>query len=602
MKLIHRLKISIKTLKPTLKHLYKLSIIHNISFVFSLLGVIIIIIDFGFDKLLFFRELVNVFFFIIISFHVINNFVRYFSDNMNFRLKVVLFDLITFCIIILATLAFFSIGKDTLISNYFTFKDWIRLAIFMAFVKELTLIKFSLKNMNVNPAQLFLVSFFATIFFGALLLMLPNATYKGISFINALFTSASAVCVTGLIVVDTGTYFTHLGQTIIMFLIQIGGLGILTFVTYFSYFFKGDSSYKNQLVVSDLSNSQRIGEVFSLLKRVLFITFLIEFLGAAFIFYFIENSYFNSFYDQFYFSIFHSISAFCNAGFSTLSNGFYDNGLRFNYSFQTVIILIFIIGGLGFPIVVNLLKYLKSLLKHNILYLIQIKSTKKPWVLTLNSRITLITTFSLTVIGSILIYFIEYNNTLADHHGVGKVVSAIFAATTPRTAGFNTINMLDLSEAAILVTIFLMWIGASPGSTGGGIKTSTFAIAILNFISLAKGKNRIEVFRRKISDVSVRRAFATIILSFIVIGIGIFLLSIFERDKSLVSIAFECFSAFSTVGLSIGITSSLTSASKLVIIFIMFIGRVSLLSVLIAFVKKEKYKNYAYPNEEITIN
>ena len=589
-------------MKSILNYLIKISAFYRLSLLFSLIGLMVVVIDFGFTQVFFFEKLIQVFFFIVISFNLINTFVSYFTDKNALRFKVVVFDIITFCVILLAILSFFSIGNSILISSNFSFKDWIRLAIFLAFVKEVTLIKFSFKNFNVNPAQLFIVSFFATILTGALFLKLPNATVAGISFVDALFTSASAVCVTGLTVVDTATYFTHLGQTIIMILIQIGGLGIITFVAYFSYFFKGGSSYRNQLVISDLASSERIGEVFSLIKKVLFITFFIELLGAIFIFIFTADFYFSSFYDQFYFSIFHAISAFCNAGFSTLSNNLYDNGLRFNYLFQTTIILLFVIGGLGFPIVVNLLKYLKSFLRHNFLRLLNINSNKKPWVLTLNSRITLITTFSLTIVGSILLYFIEYNNTLADHYGIGKVVTAVFEATAPRTAGFNTINMLDLTPAAVLIIIFLMWIGASPGSTGGGIKTSTFAIATLNFISLAKGKTRIEIFRREISEITIRRAFAAIVLSLITIGIGIFLISIFDKDKSVISIAFECFSAFSTVGLSIGITSSLTVYSKLVIVCVMFIGRVSLFAILFAFIKKERYKNYAYPNEEITIN
>lgn len=589
-------------MKSILNYLINISALYRLSFTFSLSAILLIVIDFGFNQVIFSQQIITVFFFIVISLNYINAIVRYFTERKPLRFKIILFDIITLSVIILAILTFFSIGKTNFILNYFHYKDWIRLGIFLIFIKEVTLIKFSLKNINVNPAQLFIFSFFSVIIFGALLLMLPNATYTGISFVDALFTSTSAVCVTGLIVVDTATYFTHLGQTIIMVLIQIGGLGIITFVTYFSYFFKGGTSYKNQLVLSDLSNVERIGEVFSLLKKVLFITFLIEFFGAVLIFNFIESAYFPTFYDKFYFSMFHAISAFCNAGFSTLTNGLYDNGLRFNYLFQSVIILIFVIGGLGFPIVVNLLKYLKSVLKHNFLKLFNITSNKKPWVLTLNSRITLITTFSLTIIGSILFYFIEYNNTLVDHQGIGKVVTAIFSATTPRTAGFNSINMLDLSTATVLIIIFLMWVGASPASTGGGIKTSTFAIATLNFIAIARGKTRIEIFRREISEQSVRRAFATISLSLIIIGIGILFVSIFDNDKSLESIAFECFSAFSTVGLSLGITSSLTVYSKIVIIFIMFIGRVSLLSILIAFIKKEKYKNYRYPNEEITIN
>lgn len=589
-------------MKSILNYLINISTLYRLSFTFSLLAILLIVIDFGFNQVIFSQQIITVFFFIVISLNFTNTIVRYFNERKPLRFKVILFDIITLSVIILSILTFFSIGKTHIILNYFHYKDWIRLGVFLIFIKEVTLIKFSLKNINVNPAQLFIFSFFSVIIFGASLLMLPNATYTGISFVDALFTSTSAVCVTGLIVVDTATYFTHLGQTIIMVLIQIGGLGIITFVTYFSYFFKGGSSYKNQLVLSDLSNSERIGEVFSLIKKVLFITFSIELFGALLIFYFTDNVYFLSYYDQFYFSIFHSISAFCNAGFSTLTNGLFDNGLRFNYPFQTTIIILFVLGGLGFPIVVNLLKYLKSFVKNKVLILFNIKSNKKPWVLTLNSRITLITTFSLTIIGSILIYFIEYNNTLIDHHGFGKVVTAVFAATTPRTAGFNSVNMLDLSMATVLITIFLMWIGASPGSTGGGIKTSTFAIATLNFISLAKGKTRIEVFRREISELTVRRAFAAIVLSLITIGFGIFLMTIFDADKSLTSIAFECFSAFSTVGLSLGITPSLSVYSKLVIVCVMFIGRVSLFAILFAFIKKEKYKNYRYPNEEITIN
>jgi Trk-type K+ transport system membrane component len=205
-------------------------------------------------------------------------------------------------------------------------------------------------------------------------------------------------------------------------------------------------------------------------------------------------------------------------------------------------------------------------------------------------------------VGTILFYISEYNNLLAPHTGIGKVVTALFGATTPRTAGFNTVDMSALNFSTLMLIFLLMWIGASPASTGGGIKTSTFAIATLNFLSLAKGKTRIEVYRREISDISVRRAFAVISLSLFVIGSGIIAISVFDSDKDLKSIAFECFSAYSTVGLSIGITANLSSASKFVIILIMFIGRVSMLSILIAVIKKVKHKNYRYPTEEITIN
>ena len=214
----------------------------------------------------------------------------------------------------------------------------------------------------------------------------------------------------------------------------------------------------------------------------------------------------------------------------------------------------------------------------------------------------MITTLSISFVAFIAFYVLEYNNTLAEHSEFGKVVTALFGATTPRTAGFNTIDTNAMAFPTLLMVFLLMWIGASPQSTGGGIKTSTFAIATLNILSLAKGKSRIEVFRREIADISVRRAFAIIALSLMVVGFAIFLISLFDMDKNLVDIAFECFSAYSTVGLSLGITADLSSASKLVIIFVMFIGRISMLSLVIAVFKKIKHKNYNYPNEEITIN
>jgi Trk-type K+ transport system membrane component len=226
----------------------------------------------------------------------------------------------------------------------------------------------------------------------------------------------------------------------------------------------------------------------------------------------------------------------------------------------------------------------------------------RPWVLNLNSRITLITTFSITAIAFAAFFALEYDNTLAEHDGFGKVVTALFGATTPRTAGFNTIDTAAMLFPTTMMVFLLMWIGASPASTGGGIKTSTFAIATLNLLSLAKGKTRIEIFKREIADISVRRSFAIISLSLIVIGFGIMLISIFDREKDLMDIGFECFSAYSTVGLSLGITASLSKMSKFIIIVIMFVGRVSMLTIIIAIFKKVKSKNYRYPTEEITIN
>ena len=452
-----------------------------------------------------------------------------------------------------------------------------------------------------NAAQLFIFSFFGVIFLGALLLKLPNATVGELSFLDALFTSTSAVCVTGLIVVDTATHFTLFGQTIILILIQIGGLGILTFASYFSYFFKGNSSYEEQLVLSNMNISNKIGEVLKTLKYIILITLSVEFLSALGIYFSVQASAFTSSFDRLFFSVFHAVSAFCNAGFSILSDGLADVNFQFKYGFQIIIILTFVLGGMGFPIVSNILAFLKyhlyKLLKFN-----KRKQTYKPWVLNINSRITLITTFSILTVATFVFYVLEFNGVLSSHNGFGKLITALFGATTPRTAGFNTFNFSDLQFPTLMMIILLMWIGASPQSTGGGIKTSTFAIATMNIISLARGKQRIEIFRREIADSSVRRAFATISLSLIVIGLAVIIISYLEPHLALLEIAFECFSAYSTVGLSLGITAGLSDASKFLLIFVMFVGRISMLTLLVAFINKVKQKSYRYPNEEIVIN
>lgn len=479
--------------------------------------------------------------------------------------------------------------------------SWTYAAIFLAFVREFSALQIDYKRTVMNPAQLFVVSFLSIITIGAILLMLPNSTHTGITTVDAFFTSASAVCVTGLIVVDTGSYFTVFGQTVIVVLIQLGGLGIMTFASYFSYFFRGGSSYENQLMLRDMTNSDKLGEVFVTLRKIILLTFGIELIGAIGIYYTLDETLFASVTEQISFAVFHAISGFCNAGFSTLPNSLYEVGFRFNYPLHLIVAGLYILGGLGFPIAFNVAKYVRFQL-HRVLTFGRLKIKYQPWLLNLNTRIVLITSLILTVVGTVAFFFFEYNNTLSEHNLFGKLVTAFFGATTPRTAGFNTVDTSALKFHTIMIIFLLMWIGASPGSTGGGIKTSTFAIGTLNFLSLARGKSRVEIFRREIADVSVRRAFAFISLSLVIIGGAVFVLSISDKDKDLIHIAFECFSAYSTVGLSLGITGQLSEIGKIVIIMVMFIGRVSMLSILIAVMKKVKYKNYKYPTEEILIN
>ncbi len=563
-----------------------------------------IIYDFGFNQKQLFQNALDSLYVFTISLGIVLTIVRAIIKETRPQLKVIVFDLLSILFFTLVILGQFK-QSDTKLLQFFNHNAWIYAAVVLAFIREISSLKLDYNRTYLNPAQLFILSFLGIILLGALALSLPNASFEKLSFIDALFTATSAVCVTGLIVVDTGSYFTLFGQFIILILIQIGGLGIMTFASYFSYFFRGDTSYKNQLIISDLTTSNKIGEVFKTLKKIILTTLSIEIVGAMLIFSNLKDAHFSGFFNKMFFSVFHSISAFCNAGFSTLSEGLYDINLRFDYTTQLIIIGLFIIGGLGFPIVFNLLRYLSYLVKDRLIRRITRGSKEVvvvPWVLNLNSRIVIITTLSLIFLGSMTILVFEYDNSLTEHNGLGKMVTALFTATTPRTAGFSTVDLSSLKFSTIMLIFLLMWIGASPGSTGGGIKTNTFAIATLNFWSLAQGKDRVELFRREVSDISIRRAFAIISLSLVVIGAGVFLIVSFDGEQDLLHIAFECFSAYSTVGLSLGITDQLSHASKFVIIAIMFIGRVSMLSILIAIVRKEKHKRYRYSKEEVLIN
>ena len=568
----------------------------------TIVGVLLFVLDFGFDKTRQAQLWFNGFYFVVIGLGIFSTVVRYLKKAKNFRRSVIVFDVLSILITLVILLVHF-FGEEAGRQVHLLYSDnWVKFAILLTFIREFSEQEINYRRTVLNPAQLFIASFLGIILLGTGLLMLPNSTHHGIHFLDALFTSTSAVCVTGLIVVDTGSYFTLFGQSVILLLIQAGGIGILTVASYFGYFFRGGASYENQLTLSDMTGSNKLGEVFSTLRRILVITFSIELVAAALIHASLDRGLLPSFFQRFFFSVFHAVSAFCNAGFSTLPNGLYETGYRYNYSLQMVLLAAFVLGGLGFPIVVNIIKYLKYFISRKIFYFRGKQQMHRPWVLSLNSRITLITTLSLTAVGTVLFYLNEYGNALAEHSGGGKWVTALFGAATPRTAGFNTVDMAALDFTTIMMVFLLMWIGASPASTGGGIKTNTFAIATLNFLSLARGKTKIEIFRREIADVSVRRAFAVIALSLVVIGLGVILVSLFDGEKNLIDIAFECFSAYSTVGLSLGITAKLSPASKFVIIAVMFIGRVSMLTLLIAVFRKVKPHHYKYPVEELTIN
>lgn len=465
------------------------------------------------------------------------------------------------------------------------------------FFLRLTSLLRKLYNIYYNPTILFVGSFAVVGLIGAFLLMLPNATTNGIDFTDALFTSTSAVCVTGLTVLDTGADFTFMGKTVILVLIQLGGIGMLTFTSFFAFFFKQSSSFREGMNVGSFVDSEGLQNVMRLAMRVVVFTLGIELAGALLIYYCIHDI--SGIGNKIYFSIFHAISAFCNAGFSTLSSGLNDTALQSAYSFQWVVMHLIILGGLGYGIVFNFIRYSKQAIVNS---LIRGKFYTPVRVLTLNSKIVIVTTAILLTGGLVFFYLTENNALFAQKSFFGKFTAAAFASVTTRTAGFNTFDFADLTMPALLFAMLLMWIGASPGSTGGGIKTSTFALATLNIFSLARGKEHIELRGRKINNQSVKRAFAIVCISLMIIGSGILMILFFEDDFTLIQIAFETFSAFSTVGLTLGITPALSMESKYVLIFVMFLGRIGMLNLLIGMLKTIQLHTYEYPEENILIN
>ncbi|MCB9171226.1 MAG: ATPase [Flavobacteriales bacterium] len=468
---------------------------------------------------------------------------------------------------------------------------------------ELSRLELGRNSTLLNPALLFTASFILIITIGAALISLPKMTTRPVTLIDALFTSTSAVCVTGLTVLDVQHDLTHAGQWLLMVLIQLGGLGVMTFTSFFAFFFKGRTSLEEQLRIRDLSNTSLSGAR-GFVVRVILFTLSVELVGALFIFYSVPRSMFATIGDRAFFSMFHAISAFNNAGFSTLTDGLHEPVLRFNYALMWIIASLVIFGGLGFGIIFNFSQYVRSWFRARVKKLFTgVPCQRYPRLVNLSSKLALISTLALIVIGTVAMLLFERDGVLQEHNGWWARISvAFFSGITPRTAGFNVVNTGALHVPTLMITLLLMYIGASPGSTGGGIKTTTFAIATLNIFGSARGRKRIEYGGREVSNVSVRRAFATIVLSLIFLGISVTVVSSLEHGLGLLPVAFECFSAYGTVGLSMGITGELSEAARLVLVVVMFVGRVSALTLLVGVLRQVQSSNYRYPKEDILIN
>ncbi|HSV76620.1 MAG TPA: potassium transporter TrkG [Bacteroidales bacterium] len=572
------------------------------------LGLLLALYDFGFHRVVEWQHFVNraygVFFLLLSGLQAIR-LVFHYPKRVSAPLLVSEIAMLCLCLIALTLHWVYPLTSPNLDdwSENYEFRIFYNLLLLLNFIIEFSRTSLGFMRIRFNPPLLFAGSFFFLIILGAGLLMLPRATYDGISFIDSLFTATSAVCVTGLIVVDTATHFTRFGQVIILLLIQLGGLGVLVFTSLFGFFFQGSHSFQNQIFLKDFINEERLGEIFKTLAKIVAFTLIIEFIGAVFIFKTLPAHF--SHMERAWYAVFHSVSAYCNAGFSVFTYGLYDAsaGVRYQYNLHLVIALLIIVGGIGFPVLLNFYSFVKHVAKN-----LWNRITKgdiyhhTPWVISASTRLVLVSTVILLVAGTFSFWLFERNGILEGMTAYGKSVTSFFAAVTPRTAGFNTFDLTALALPTIILYLGLMWIGASPHSTGGGIKTSTFALAFLNVISMAKGKNRVEFFGREITSESIGRAFAIVIMSVVVIGVCIGGIAYTNPGLPFTAIVFESISAFSTVGLSLGITHQLDETGKLFLIATMFIGRIGTLTILVAFFRKLSSWNYRYPSEQIFIN
>jgi trk system potassium uptake protein TrkH len=446
--------------------------------------------------------------------------------------------------------------------------------------------KLSREEKRFQPAQLFAVSFVVTILVGTLLFMLPFSTQlHQISFVDALFTATSAVCVTGLTVKDTASYFSPTGQIILLLLFQMGGLGIMAFSTLILLVAGKRISIKDRIMIQEGYASSSIKDVKGLIRNMFVYTLIIEGIGTLFLYLHWCSQFCRA--HALFKSVFHSVSAFCNAGFSLSSDSFIS--CRGDLWVNVILMVLIISGGLGFFVLQEIKAMSVSLVK------------RKKVRFSLHAKLVLTLTFVL-IVGSGLFFFVTEGNLAMQDFGVKeKLLASGFLAVTARTAGFNTMDLNTLSNGSIFLLILLMFIGASPGSTGGGVKTSTVGVISAFLKSRVQAREAVNLFYRTLPIDLVTKAFMVVTLSIGVIFLASFVLFVAQQGGAMYGVFFEVFSAFGTVGLSLGITPEFSGLGKTVIVITMYVGRIGPLTLLYAFSRRRAYGKFGYVEESVMI-
>lgn len=437
---------------------------------------------------------------------------------------------------------------------------------------------------QISPSRKLILGFLSVIAVGVFLLMLPFSLKEGksLNFLEALFTVVSVVCVTGLTVVDVSEVFSPLGDVILIALIQIGGLGVMTFSSIVFLLAGQKMTLYTRILLKEERNANSVGEILNFVRLMLLTVFIIESIGAVILIH--EFRKIMPHEQAIYYGIFHSISAFCNAGFSLFSNSL--ENFRGNSVISLTISYLIILGGMGFAIINSFIMMIR-------------KGVSR---FTLTSKLAIHISMILTFGGAVLFFLLEFSNsaTLSPLPWSEKIISSVFQSVTLRTAGFNTIPLGNLRSATVFMACIWMLIGASPGSTGGGIKTTTLGVILFYVIGIIRGKEHVEIFNRRLDWDVMNKALALLVVSLSYIALVILFLLVLE-PFSMEKIVFEVVSAFGTVGLTMGITPYLSVTSKLVIIVTMFVGRLGPMTIALALGEKKKKARVQYPKEDILI-
>ena len=526
-----------------------------------------------------------------LAFYIVKYFVlMFYSLHKIEYVKKSWFECIIIAILLLHFIMYWFFGWD--LFNFHRYENayilCIQLYFFIIMLIELSKVSTFLGKMNLSPPMLLMSSFFILIVMGTILLVLPRMTTHPISFTDALFTATSASCVTGLTVLSTAHDFTIQGQVVIMILVQLGGMSILSFATFFTTFLsRSFVGLRYQYMVRDMVSANKLSDSFSLLRQIILFTFVIEASGVLmFYMYWRTTGFFDGTGTTFFYSLFHAVSAFNNAGFALWDASFNDAQICNSFFPQTIIMMLVFLGGIGF---VTISEFFNPAV---------IRERKKyRWKkLSPGTKIVLLTTFGIIIVGSLLFFALEYNNSLAAKNTlIDKIFACMFQIISGRTAGFNIIDVNAISIPGMLLVMIIIFIGASPGSTGGGIKTTTFFVLMKSVMATIKGKQHIEFDKKTIPFSLVDKAYSIVVLSVGIIFASVFVLTLVEPETNFVNIMFESISAFTTCGLSTNVQAAFSDMGKLVLIVDMYIGRIGTLTIAYALGQRNKESRHTYP-------